>query len=128
MRELYSILGVSEDDIDVDIRYCITYVLREGILDLSEAWVHRPIIERFRGYTHQNVFHLQLVNPDVAIQEIVDEIYDALCELLPWPRTLEVENLWYEVRIFTVGDPEAVEKALAAYLEAVRRSRSKDEN
>ena len=39
MHELYSILGVSEDDIDIDIRYCITYVLREGILDLSEAWV-----------------------------------------------------------------------------------------
>jgi hypothetical protein len=143
MHELYSILGVSEDDIDIDIRYCITYVLREGILDLSEAWVHRPIIERFRGYTHQNavrlhriavdqddciVFHLQLVNPDIAIQEIVDEIHGALCELLPWPQALEIENLWYEVRIFTVGDPEAVEKDLAAYLEAVRRSKSKGED
>ena len=143
MHELYSILGVSEDDIDIDIRYCITYVLREGILDLSEAWVHRPIIERFRGYTHQNavrlhriavdqddciVFHLQLVNPDIAIQEIVDEIYSTLCELLPWPQALEMENLWYEVRIFTVGNPEAVEKDLAAYLEAVRRSKSKGED
>jgi hypothetical protein len=142
MQELYSILGVSEDDIDIDIRYCITYVLREGILDLSETWVHRPIIEWFRGYTHQNavrlhriavdqddciVFHLQLVNPDVAIQEIVDEIYGALCELLPWPQALEMEHVWYEIRIFTVGDPKTVEKALAEYLEAVRRSKSKDE-
>jgi hypothetical protein len=143
MQELYSILGVSEDDIDVDIRYCITYVLHEDILDLSEAWVHRPIIERFRGYTHQNavrlhriavdqddciVFHLQLVNPDVAIQEIVDEIYGALCELLPWPHALEMEHRWYEIRIFTVGDPETVEKDLTAYLEAVRRSKLKDDD
>ena len=115
MHELYSILGVSEDDIDIDIRYCITYVLR-GHLGLERSPVHRPIIERFRGYTHQNavrlhriavdqddciVFHLQLVNPDIAIQEIVDEIYGALCELPPWPQALEIENLWYEVRIFT---------------------------
>jgi len=143
MHDLYSILGVSEDDIDADIRYGITYILREGILDLSEAWVHRPIIERFRGYTHQNairlqriaidrddciVFYLQLVNPDVAIQEIVDEIHAALCELLPWPQALELENPWQEIQIFTVGDPEAAEKDLAAYLEAVRRSKSKDKN
>ena len=62
-----------------------------------------------------------------GIQEIVDEIYDALCELLPWPQALEMEHLWYEIRIFTVGDPKTVEKDLAAYLEAVRRSKSKDE-
>ena len=143
MHDLYSILGVSEDDIDADIRYGITYILREGIVDLSEAWVHRPIIERFRGYTHQNavrlqriavdrddciVFDLQLVNPDVAIQEIVDEIHAALCELLPWPQALELENPWQEIRIFTIGDPEAAEKDLAAYLEAVRRSKPKDKN
>ena len=106
MHDLYSILGVSEDDVDVYIRYGITYILREGILDLSEAWVHRPIIERFRGYTHQNavrlqriavdrddciVFDLQLVNPDVAIQEIIDEIHAVLCELLPWPSALETD-------------------------------------
>ena len=143
MHELYSILGVSEDDIDIDIRYCITYVLREGILDLSEAWVHRPIIERFKGYTHQNavrlhriavdqddciVFHLQLVNPDISIQEIVDEIHGTLCELLPWPPALKMDNPWYEVRIFSIGDPEAVEKDMATYLEAVRHSKSKDED
>jgi hypothetical protein len=143
MHDLYSILGVSEDDVDVYIRYGITYILREGILDLSEAWVHRPIIERFRGYTHQNavrlqriavdrddciVFDLQLVNPDVAIQEIVDEIHAVLCELLPWPQALETDNPWREIRIFTIGDPEATEKDLAAYLEAVRRSKPKDKN
>jgi hypothetical protein len=143
MYDLYSILGVSEDDVDVDIRYGIAYILRENILDLSEAWVHRPIIERFKDYTHQNavrlqriaidrddciVFELQLVNPDVAIQEIVDEIYTALCELLPWPQALEIENPWREIRIFTMGDPEAAEKELAAYLEAVRRSKPEDKN
>ena len=143
MHDLYSILGVSEDDVDVYIRYGITYILREGILDVREAWVHRPIIERFRGYTHQNavrlqriavdrddciVFDLQLVNPDVAIQEIVDEIHAVLCELLPWPQALETDNPWREIRIFTIGDPEAAEKDLAAYLEAVRRSKPKDEN
>ena len=143
MHDLYSILGVSEDDVDVYIRYGITYILREGLLDLSEAWVHRPIIERFRGYTHQNavrlqriavdrddciVFDLQLVNPDVAIQEIVDEIHAVLCELLPWPQALETDNPWREIRIFTIGDPEAAEKDLAAYLEAVRRSKPKDKN
>jgi hypothetical protein len=143
MYDLYSILGVSEDDVDVDIRYGITYMLHEGILDLSEAWVHRPIIERFRDYTHRNavrlqriaidqddciVFDLQLVNPDVAIQEIVDEIYADLCDLLPWPQTLERENPWREVRIFTIGNPEMAQKDLAAYLEAVRRSKPEDEN
>ena len=143
MHDLYSILGVSEDDVDAYIRFGITYILREGILDLSEAWVHRPIIERFRGYTHQNavrlqriaidrddciVFDLQLVNPDVAIQEIVDEIHALLYELLPWPQALETENPWREIRIFTIGDPEDAEKDLAAYLEAVRRSKPKDKN
>jgi hypothetical protein len=143
MHDLYRILGVSEDDVDADIRYRITYILREGMLDLSEAWIHRPIIERFRGYTHQNairlqriaidrddciVFDLQLVNPDVAIQEIVDAIDAALGELLPWPRALERGNPWREIGIFTIGDPEAAERDLAAYLEAVRRSKPEDKN
>ena len=143
MHDLYRILGVSEDDVDADLRYRITYILREGMLDLSEAWVHRPIIERFRGYTHQNavrlqriaidrddciVFDLQLVNPDVAIQEIVDAIDAALGELLPWPQALERENPWREIGIFTIGDPEAAERDLAAYLEAVRRSKPEDTN
>jgi hypothetical protein len=141
IADLYSILGVSEDDVDASIRYSITYIRREGILDVSEAWVHRPIIERFRGYTHQNavclqriavdwddciVFELQLVNPDVAIQEIVDEMHAMLCELLPWPQAREADHLWREIRIATIGDPEAAEKDLVAYLEAVRRSKPED--
>jgi hypothetical protein len=142
MNDLYSILSVSADDIVIDIRYCIIYVLREGILDLSEAWVHRPILERFRGYTHQNairlhriavapddclVFDLHLVDPDVAIQEIVDDISDWLRELLPWPHAREVEHPWREVRIFTIGAPESAEQDLTAYIEAIRRSKPDNE-
>jgi hypothetical protein len=138
MNDLYNILSVSADDIVIDVRYCIIYVLREGILDLREAWVHRPIIERFRSYTHQNairlnriavahddclIFDLQLVDPDVAIQEVVDDILDLLSERLPWPHALEGEHPWREVRIFTIGTPETAEKDLTAYIEAVRRSK-----
>ena len=61
MNDLYSILSVSADDIVIDVRYCILYILREGMLDLSEAWVHRPILERFRGYTHQNAIRLHRI-------------------------------------------------------------------
>jgi hypothetical protein len=142
MKELYSILGVSADDVVADLRYCITFILRDGILDLSEAWVQRPITERFRNYTHQNavrlnriavdqddclVFDLRLVDPDVAIQKIADDLYDTLSDLLPWPPALEAENPWHEVRIFTIGSREAAEQDLLAYLEAVRRSQSEDE-
>ena len=138
MTDLYNILNVSADDIIIDVRYCIIYVLREGMLDLSEAWVHRPILEGFRGYTRQNairihriavahddclVFDLQLVDPDVVIQKIVDDISDRLSELLPWPHALEVEHPWREVRIFTIGAPESAEKEITAYIEAVRRSK-----
>ena len=142
MNDLYSILSVSADDIVIDIRYGIIYVLREGMLDLHEAWVHRPIIERFRGYTHQNairlhriavaqddclVFDLQLVDPDVAIQEIVDDISALLRELLPWPHALAGEPPWREVRICTIGAPESAERELTAYIEAVRRSKPDNE-
>ena len=141
MKELYSVLGVSEDDIVVNLRYCVIYALREGILTLSEEWVHRPIIERFRDYTHQNairvnriavdhdyclLFDLQLLDPDIAMQEIADGISDILCGLLPWPHVLEGKLPWREVRIFTIGDPESVEQELTAYIEAVRRSKSGD--
>ena len=68
------------------------------------------------------------MNPDVAIQEIVDAIDAALGDLLPWPQALERENLWREIGIFTIGDPEAAERDLAAYLEAVRRSQPEDKN
>jgi hypothetical protein len=74
------------------------------------------------------VFDLQLVNPDVAIQEIVDAIDAALGDLLPWPQALERGNQWREIQIFTIGDPEAAERDLAAYLEAVRRSKPEDKN
>jgi hypothetical protein len=68
------------------------------------------------------------VNPDITIEEIVQEIYTALYELLPWPLAFEIENPWREIRIFTVGDPETAEKELVAYLEAVRRSRPEDKD
>ncbi len=137
--DLYNILGVSEDDIVVDVRYCLLYILREDILDLREAWVQRAIMERFQGYTHQNalrlhriavahddciVFDLQLVDPDVAIQEIADDISDMLSELLPWPHAPGVVSPWREVRIMTIGAPESAEQEITAYIEAVRRSQS----
>lgn len=139
MDDLSNILGVSEDDIVVDVRYCILYILREDILDLCEGWVQRAILERFRGYTHQNairlhriavahddciVFDLQLVDPDVAIQEIADNISDELHELLPWPHTHGVEYPWREVQILTIGAPESAEEEITAYIEAVRRSQA----
>ena len=137
--DLYNILGVSEDDIVVDVRYCLLYILREDILDLREAWVQRAIMERFQGYTHQNalrlhriavahddciVCDLQLVDPDVAIQEIADDISDMLSELLPWPHAPGVVSPWREVRIMTIGAPESAEQEITAYIEAVRRSQS----
>jgi hypothetical protein len=137
MHDLYNILGVSEDDIVVDVRYCLLYALRKDILDLREDWVHRSIMERFRGYTHQNairlhrivvahddciVFDLQLVDPDVAIQQIVDDIADVLRELLPWPHARAAEHPWREVQIVTIGAPGSAEQEIMAYIEAVRRS------
>ena len=139
MDDLYHILGVSEDDMVVDLRYGILYVLHEGLLDLREAWVSRLIMERFQGYTHQNalrlnriaiahddclVFDLQLIDPDVAIQQIVDDISDVLRECLPWPHVLEVASPWREVQIMTIGDPASAEQEITAYIEAVRRSKS----
>jgi hypothetical protein len=137
MHDLYTILGVSEDDSVVDVRYCLLYALRKDILDLREDWVHRAIMERFRGYTHQNairlhriavahddclVFDLQLGDPDVAIQQIVDDIAEVLHELLPWPSARAAEHPWREVQIVTIGAPESAEQEIMAYIEAVRRS------
>ena len=139
MHNIYSALGISEDDVVVNVRYCVIYILHEGILDLSEEWIQQPIVDRLRNYTHGNavhlngigvdqrdsiVFDLQLVDPEVAIQEIVDEIYDILCEWLPWPQNLAVDPPWREVRIFTVGTPESVEEDIRAYIETIRRSQS----
>jgi len=141
--DLYSILGVSEDDIVINLRYGVIYVLRAGLLDLSEAWVHRPLLERFSRYTCQNairlhrltvahddclVFDLQLLDPDIAIQEVVDDISAVLRELLPWPHALEVEHPWREIQVCTIGHPESVEQELTAYIEAVRRSKPEDES
>jgi hypothetical protein len=139
MDDLSSMGGVSEDDIVLDVRYCLLYLLRQDLLDLREAWVQRAIMERFQGYTHQNalrlhrlaivpddciVFALQLVDPDVAIQEIAGAIADELRALLPWPHALGVASPWREVRILTLGAPESVEEEITAYIEAVRRSTS----
>ena len=68
------------------------------------------------------VFDLQLIDPDVAIQQIVDDIADELSAFLPWPHALEVEHPWREVRIVTIGDPASAEQEITAYIEAVRRS------
>lgn len=139
MHNIYSVLGVSEDNVVVNLRYCIVYMLHEGSMDLREAWVCDPIIDRFKSYTHQNAVHLnriavdhrdcllfdlQLIDPNVAIQEIVDEVSEILGELLPWPKGLEIEDRWREVRIFTVGTPASVEEDLTAYIEAVRRAKT----
>lgn len=142
MRELYNTLGVSGDDVLIDLRYSIIFVLRAGILDLSEEWVHLPLTGRFKDYTHHNavrlnrlaidhddclIFDLRLINLDVAIQKIADDLYQILSELLPWPPAWKRENPWHDVQIFTLGDPESVERDLTAYLEALHRSKSDNE-
>jgi hypothetical protein len=130
------------DDIVVDVRYGILYVLRKDILDLREDWVSRPIMERFQGYTHQNairlnrlavahddclVYDFHLVDPDVAIQQIVDDISDVLRECLPWPHAHAVEHPWREIRIVTLDAPASAEQEITAYIEAVRRSKSEND-
>ena len=138
MDDLYKISGVSENDVVFDLRYFVIYVLREGILDLSEGWVHRPLIEQFSSYTRRNtiqvlsvtvehddclVFELKLLDPNVAMEEVVDDISEMLCALLPWLSGLEVENPWCEVQIFTIGKQESVRQEVTAYIEMVRRSK-----
>lgn len=142
MDDLDHILRVSEDDIVLNVRYGLLYVLREGLLDLREAWLHRLITEGFSTYTHQNavrlhritvvhddsiVFDLHLVDPDVALQEIVDDISDVLSGLLPWPHTLEGQQPWRAVQCFTIGAPASGEQEMANYIDAVRRSKAEDE-
>ena len=74
------------------------------------------------------IVDLHLVDPNVAIQQIVDDISDELSDLLPWPHALGVEHPWREVRIVTLGNPASAEEEITAYIEAVRRSTSdKDE-
>jgi hypothetical protein len=73
------------------------------------------------------MFALQLVDPHVAIQEIVDSISDRLSELLPWPHAREVEHPWREIRIFTLGAPESAKQEITAYIEAVRRSKPEND-
>lgn len=141
MKDIYNILGVSEDDIVIELRYCVIYALRKDILDLSEDWARRPIIARFKDYTHQNairinniafdnddciVFDLRLVDPDVAIQDIIDDISDVLIGLLPWPAAIETEYPWREVKVFTVGDSDLVNDDIKAYIEALRKSKPED--
>jgi hypothetical protein len=139
MDDLSRILGVSEDDIVLDVRYCLLYLLRQDILDVGASWVQPTLLERFQGYTHQNalrlhriaiihhdclVFDLQLVDPHVAIQEIADAIADELRALLPWSHALGGASPWREVRILTIGAPESAEEEITAYVEAVRRATS----
>ena len=47
------------------------------------------------------IVDLHLVDPNVAIQQIVDDISDELSALLPWPHVLEVASPWREVQIMS---------------------------
>ena len=69
MDDLYNILGVPEDDIVVDVRYCILYILHKDILDLREEWVH--VDQRPEGHDVGlgQAAHAADINEQVAASE-----------------------------------------------------------
>jgi hypothetical protein len=69
-----------------------------------------------------NDVDIQLINPDVAIQEVADDIHDSLGESLQQMEENPLEKRWCDEGIFTVGDPQSVESDVAKYINALRRS------
>jgi hypothetical protein len=140
---LYNSIPLSEDDVVINLRFNAIFSARRPLLSFREEWIMKQIKKRFENYTFNNsirlnavealndqmlLFDFKQIDPDIALEEIVENINANLEETF---ETFNVEitvDFWETVKIFSIGNEDDALEQANEYLKRIKRENDTTEN
>ncbi len=135
MDDILDSIPISEDDVVININFLLLFTARDGFAGF-DTWMQEHILNSFKGYDYKNAirlnkteflsdktiaFWIKLINPDIAPQEIFDDIDNRLHGILKTFSIKNAANLWKDISIFMVGDEEKAKDEASKYIEKLRK-------
>lgn len=134
MDDFLDDIPINGDDVVINLNFLLVYKAHNNSIGLCNDLFQKEIKTYFKKYTYNNCvrikdvlfdsdsiwFFIKQVNPDIAMQEIIDDIDNYLStELERYSIKLRNDD-WEIIEIFSVGDPEEVKKDIDSYLRNLR--------
>ena len=141
--DLYDSFPVSEDDVVIDLRFNAIFSARQPLLSFLEEWIMNQIKKRFKNYTSNNsirlnaiealndetlLFDFKQIDPDVALEKIVEKINANLEETFKTFNVEMTEEFWKTVKIYSIGDKDDALEQAKEYLKRIKREDGTTEN
>ena len=140
-EDLYDSIPISEDEIVINLRFNVIFCESQPFLSFQEEWVIKPIKNHFENYNFNNsirmnaieilnnetlLFDFKQINPDISLEEIVENINSNLEEVFE-PFNIEIkEDFWKTIEIYSIGDKEDALKQANEYLKRIKNENGKD--
>lgn len=141
--DLYNSFPLSGDDVVINLRFNAIFSESQPFLSFQEKWVINRIRKHFEHYTFNNsvrltvievlnnqtlMFDFKQIDPEVALEEIIENINANLEEVFGAFNVKITEDFWETVKIYSIGDKgDALEQA-NEYLKKIKRKNDADGN
>jgi hypothetical protein len=134
MDDFLDDIPINGDDVVINLNFLLVYKAHNNSIGLCNDLFQKEIKTYFNKYTYNNcvrikdvlfdsdsiVFFIKQVNPDIAMQEIIDDIDNYLSSELERYSIKQRNDDWEIIEIFSIGDPEEVKKDIDSYLRNLR--------
>ncbi len=131
MEDILDDIPINEDDIVINLNYLLIYKAFDNTGNFVNDLFQKEIRNYFRSYNFNNTlrikdvifdsdsieFFIKQVSPDIAMQNVVDDIDKYLRNELDRHSIKLSTNDWEIVKIFSIGNIENAKKDMDNYLE-----------
>lgn len=141
--DLYDSFPVSEDDVVIDLRFNVIFSAGRPLLSFREEWIMKQVRKRFENYNFNNsirlnaikalndqtlLFDFKQIDPDSALEEIVENINANLEETFETFNVEIAEDFWKTVKIYSIGNEDDALEQANGYLKRIKREDDAAEN
>jgi len=130
VENLFKNVPIYEDDVILNLNFAITYKGQKNITNFENVLFKESLAREFKNCTLKNCirmkeiliddeticFIIKQISPDIALQQIVDDIDAKLNELLSLYNVKLKNNDWDIIELESIGDPVEVGKEIDDYL------------
>lgn len=130
MNDFTDDIPINSDDIVLNLNFLVVFKALDNSTNFFNDLFQEDIKTYFKKYTCNNCvrikdvlfgsdtigFLIKQINPDIVLQEIIDDIDKYLSAEMNRYSIKSRNNDWSTIKIFSIGDPEEVKKDIDSYL------------
>jgi hypothetical protein len=135
--DIFNSIPISEDDVILNINFQIIFIANDSFGGFDQ-WMRDYLTDGFKGYNFKNTirlnkieflseraisFHVKLLNPEVAPQEIIEDLDKRLQHLLTSLSIIDIDDFWKDIASFTIGDEKETKREIAEYIHKTKIKR-----